>query len=453
MPITSKSSTPTPPPEDNRPVKTLRRLRFTLARRLRPSFYKDYRDKSVLLANSNHLSLSQRYLSDLLSYCQQNNPYYQTVAPSSRPLADWPLLTKHLIRHHQHDLASVDRLPGTSENSSGGSTGAPLTFLQDDEYRRWAARTQEFYFREFHDIEWNLVPNVWLWGSDRDMRRMKSLRRRGGAFLRNRVILNTFLSSDHIWLKYIDKINSIRPLFVGGYAGSLYELARVVKKYNVALFRPRFVYSSAELLQTFMRTTIEEVFHAKVYDYYGSREVGSIAGECTSSKLHIFVANNIVEVVDAAGRNLPAHHQGQIAITNLHNFAMPLVRFSIEDTGSLSYRPCPCGSALPVLESLTGRITDHFRIRNGDLVHGEYFTHLFYARAWVAQFQIDQLDYDHIRISVVLNALPQEAHEAEITLRIKSMMGPDCRVDWQYVASIQRTAQGKHLYTRCLLTP
>ena len=264
-------------------------------------------------------------------------------------------------------------------------------------------------------------------------------------------MLNTFQSSDAIWLDYIERINQYKPYFVAGYAGSLYQLCKIAEKYRKRIYRPHFVYSSAELLQDFMRAKIEEQFDAKVYDYYGSREVGAIAGECRFGRLHVFIANNVIEIVDKDGRLTPQGHEGNIAVTNLHNLSMPLIRYLIGDTAIVGSTSCRCGSTLPTLRQLTGRTTNHFRTVSNSLVHGEYFTHLFYHRNWVDSFQVDQLDFDHVRVSIVLASNPVDGDVVEITDAVRLVMGRDCRIDWDYVNSIQRTAEGKHLYTRCFL--
>ena len=50
---------------------------------------------------------------------------------------------------------------------------------------------------------------------------------------------------------------------------------------------------------------IHNVFGAKVFDFYGSRETASIAGECKQGLYHVFSFNNIVELVDRDGQ--PVH--------------------------------------------------------------------------------------------------------------------------------------------------
>ncbi|MXY57660.1 MAG: phenylacetate--CoA ligase family protein [Gammaproteobacteria bacterium] len=372
-----------------------------------------------------------------------------------------PILTKQHLRDHFAALHTVGEFPHTYENTSGGSTGQPVVLTQDANYSSWSNATQGYYFREFLGVEMNDVRNIWLWGSERDLPRRgngRASNRHLQVFWRNQTLLNTFhATTDERWLDYIDFIARHRPYYVAGYAGSLYQMAKVARRHNVRLYRPRFVYSAAETLRDFMREEVESQFNAKVFDYYGSREVGAIAGECRSGRRHVFTMNNVVTVLpdehgSGSGTSPP---EGRILITNLHNRVFPLIRYEIGDTGAMGAdsATCPCGSRLPILAKLTGRVSDHFVRRNGALVHGEYFTHLFYFRPWVESFRVDQLAYDHIRVRVAPSGQVDEDDVAEITSKIRAAMDDGCNVEWQYVDQIETSPQGKHLYTRSYVSP
>jgi phenylacetate-CoA ligase len=139
-------------------------------------------------------------------------------------------------------------------------------------------------------------------------------------------------------------------------------------------------------------------------------------------------------------------------VTTLHNLSMPLIRYDIGDTAVLG-SACSCGNRLPTLENVTGRITDHFFLRDGTLVHGEYFTHLFYFRDWVAEFQVLQREVDLIEIYFVAQGELVQADRTEIDAKIRMVMGDSCRVEWNEVAEIPRTPHGKLLFTRSLVDP
>ena len=416
-------------------------------------FYKDYTNRINWMASDDPISVSCDHLSKLLTFVQEHNGYYAGLMSNVRNLESLPILTKETIRRRFDDLQSVPHGPNPIRNSSGGSTGRPVTIIQDANYASWSNATQGYYFREFLGVEMNTVKNVWLWGSERDSLHLKERRIRSqiGDFLSNKVRLNTFDVDERQWHEYIEIIRRYRPHYVAGYAGSLYQIARVAREHNIQLYQPAFVYSSAELLRDFMRSEIEEQFNTKVYDYYGSREVGAIAGECARGNRHVFAMNNVVEVFD--GNDQPAQDgsEGSLVITNLHNYSFPMIRYEIGDTGTLTAIPCGCGSSLPVLKNLSGRITDHFILESGKLVHGEFVTHLFYFRDWVEQFQVDQLQYDRLRIRIVLRGLANECDIQEISHKMRHVMGGSCKLEWEFVDSIEKSPQGKFLFTRCLI--
>ena len=429
---------------------------------LRWNSYSSRRACAAEMAEGGLQATAARHLDKLLSFVA-DNAYYGPLLegrdysppPKGRDVSVLPVLTKDVIRRRRDDLrTSHAAKKGVVGISSGGSTGAPITIMQDAEYRAWSEATQDYYFQHFLNVERSAARSAWLWGSERDLlgcgSRLDGLRVATSHFLQRKRFLNTFTVSDARWLEYIEGIARHRPHYVAGYAGSLYQIATVARRHNVPLYRPAFVYSSAELLQGFMRARIEEQFGTRVYDFYGSLEVGAIAGECSSGRKHIFVANNLVEVLDDEADGVAPGEEGRLIVTNLHNHAMPLLRYEIGDTGSLATDPCPCGSELPALQSLTGRVTDHFRLADGTLIHGEYFTHLFYFRDWVAHFQVDQLASNQVRISVVLAGARNEPDMREITASIRVVMGQECDVEWCFVDAISKTKHGKHLFTRRL---
>ena len=464
-----------------------RKLRFRIyVRRHARHAYRDYYGLIKRMSADDPADTSASLLADLFASVCDANEYYRAVfdrcqpsnwrdLPVGRILGNLPILTKRHLRDHFESLHTVGEFPRTYRNTSGGSTGEPVVLTQDANYSSWSNATQGYYFREFLGVDMNDVKNVWLWGSERDLpRRRQGLGRYRypRVFWRNQTLLNAFgATTDQRWLDYIDFIGRHRPYYVAGYAGSLYQMARIARRHNIRLHRPRFVYSAAETLRDFMREEIESQFDAKVFDYYGSREVGAIAGECRFGRLHVFIMNNVVEILphgeatisEAASRAAPpasapaeeARAEGRILVTNLHNLAFPLIRYEIGDTGAMNAdsQHCPCGSRLPILGKLTGRVSDHFVLRNGALVHGEYFTHLFYFRPWVESFRVDQLTYDHIRVRVVLAAPADEAHVGEINREIRAAMGESCKVEWRYVDQIDTSRQGKHLYTRSYVQP
>jgi len=368
-------------------------------------------------------------------------------------IAEIPILTKDIIRKHHQDLISDDyQTRKWFYNSSGGSTGEPIRLIQDDIYLKWGAATNYFYFKNILDIDEPMVKKVVLWGSERDLfQGSMGYKAKIQNWLSNTVFLNSFRMSRQDIEQYIHTINSFKPEIIRGYAGSLFELCRYAEKKKIPLYTPRIVVSAAENLSETMRDVIESNFGTKVYNFYGSREVSNLAGECKNGLLHLFQFWNYVEVLDKNNEPVREGEEGRVIVTNLFNYSMPLIRYEIGDMAILGQEKCLCGVVLPTLKKVTGRITDHFILENGTIIHGEFFTHLFYLKDWIIAFKVIQEDYFKIRIQIVIKNKINQSDQADIENKIKQVMGSKCKIIWDIVDDIPKTPSGKYLYTKSLI--
>ncbi len=161
----------------------------------------------------------------------------------------------------------------------------------------------------------------------------------------------------------------------------------------------------------------------------------------------MFECFNKVEILDTNDNPVNEGENGRIIVTNLANFSMPLIRYEIGDVGAMSGITCACGRGSKMLKTVTGRTTDHFRKKDGTIIHGEYFTHLFYFKDWVKKFQVVQKDYDLIEIKIVLDGEKEEKDITQIKKDIGVIMGNDCKIKFSYVDAVEESASGKYRYT------
>ena len=393
----------------------------------------------------------------ILKQAVETVPYYRGLGVdlnhAENALSQFPVLTKDIIRREGTAMQAdgMDAVQ-TYENCSGGSTGEPVKVVQDIPYSTWSLGTQMWYYDTVFQRDFLACPTVMIWGSERDMFRMSKKSTRVIHWLTQTHMINSFTLSADSLQNCIEQINRRKPSVVRGYAGSLYEVAKFAQARGQAVHQPRAILSAAETLRPFMRETIEAAFDCKVFDFYGSREVGPIAAECTRGNLHSFPWMNHVEVVSANGEEVAPGEEGEILVTTLRNLAMPLIRFRIGDTAVKG--TCGCGLPGTVLERVTGRVSDHFVTRDGRMVHGEFFTHLMYFQPWVREFQIVQLDYDCIQINYIRDVShdgPSEAVREDIEAKIRIAMGDACHVEWRETDEIDVTPQGKRLFTKSLV--
>lgn len=425
-------------------------------------FEREYREIASLSENTLHKYLKQKRNDLFLHACEHNRYYHRIfkqiglikngkVDPSRIP--DIPLLTKNIIRKNQQDLISNDyQTRKWFYNSSGGSTGEPIRLIQDDVYLRWRSATNYYYYKNILGIEEPTVKKVLLWGSERDLFKGGiGFKAKIQSRLSNTVFLNSFRMTEWDIERYINAINSFKPEIVRGYAGSLYELCRYAERKKLPLYTPKVVVSAAESLSDMMREMIQSNFGTKVYNFYGSREVSNLAGECKEGLMHLFMFWNYQEILDQHNQPVKEGEEGRVVVTNFFNYSMPLIRYEIGDTAILGPVKCSCGNILPTIRKVTGRVTDHFALKNGTVIHGEYFTHLFYLKDWVEKFQVIQEDYETIRILLVPSSEENQMDKKIIEAKIKLVMGSDSKVVWDIVDDIPKTPSGKYLYTKSMV--
>lgn len=352
-----------------------------------------------------------RKLKALLTHAYEHVPYYRQIFDEHgiKPVdiqtsADYlrvPVLTKGLIQENLARLVAQNMgRAHLLENHTGGSTGQPLTFYQDRNYRRYASTGLTWGFQmcgfQLGDKQ------AFLWGSDYDSKEHKSWKNRLRDWAKNILWINVFDLTENTLLDTAKLLSGWKPDFIWGYTSSVEMLARVVQRYDIRGIRPRAVQLTAEVVTRAQRKFIEDTFHCEVFNRYGCREVSLIAHECSAhSGLHILADNNYVEILDKNGQPVAAGEEGLIVVTNLNNYGMPLLRYQVEDTGVLSDEICECGRGYPLMKVARGRLVDIIISPSGKLLHGEFFTHLFYKVNGVRQFQVIQETKHDLHIKIV----------------------------------------------------
>ncbi|MBU0712514.1 phenylacetate--CoA ligase family protein [bacterium] len=415
--------------------------------------------KLQFLSRTELLEYQANQLKKILRHAHKNVPYYQQVLEKAgviqgnkvnlKKFDQIPILTKDIIRQEKERIYSKDRDQRKYyENASGGSTGEPVSIIQDAFYRDRSWANKILYNEAIGDFLGD--PEIKLWGSERDIfQGSLGLRARLQNYVWNRVLLNSFRMTEKEMADYVEKINEFKPVLIWSYIDSLYELARFIEANNLKVHSPVGIFVTAGTVYPSVKEYIGKIFKAPVYNQYGSREAGDMATECKEKKgLHVYEYLYYFEILNEELKPCKPGEIGEIYVTSLINYSMPMIRYKIGDTASfLEDQTCPCGRNLVLINDVHGRITDHFQRRDKALIHGEYFTHLFYFRPWIKKFQVRQSDYELIDCYIVKD-LEEEAKDMEdISQKIKLVMGKECKVNFRFVNNIPPSRSGKFLFT------
>ncbi|WP_318639544.1 AMP-binding protein [Stenotrophomonas sp. STM01] len=135
--------------------------------------------------------------------------------------------------------------------------------------------------------------------------------------------------------------------------------------------RPRVLLSVSMALSTGLRTALEARFGCPVLDLYSMNEAGPLAVHDDAYGGHVLLQPGMyVEVVDAAGRALPAGQEGEITLTGGFNFCLPLLRYRTGDRGALAM-----AGDVPMIVGLQGRRPVRYLTANGRWINNIDVSH------------------------------------------------------------------------------
>ncbi|WP_162891515.1 phenylacetate--CoA ligase family protein [Salinibacter ruber] len=318
---------------------------------------------------------------------------------------------------------------------------------------QWSAAVKRLF------NEWNGYrpgqPRIKLWGSERDLLvGNETLKTKVRRWVRNEHPLNAFQMGESDMRRFVDRINDVQPVQILAYVESAYELAQFIEEEGAEVHSPQAIMTSAGTLHDHMRETIHRVFRAPVFNRYGSREVGDIACECEAHEgLHVPAPTHYVEILRPDGTPTDPGEVGEIVVTLLTNYAMPLIRYRIGDMGAWAKSSCSCGRAWPLLKGVTGRVTDMFVHKNGSKVDGRVFNTFLWNLEFVEKYQVVQEKNGNIIVKIVPSRKTSDEKERhgeairEIKDKIKKVMGKECKVYFQFQEEIPPTDSGKYRYT------
>jgi phenylacetate-coenzyme A ligase PaaK-like adenylate-forming protein len=429
-----------------------------LIRRRARDLYFDLR-QSQWLPRAKLQEVQLAKLQRLLQHAYVHVPYYRQamIRAGVRPedvrslddLARLPLLEKHDVRKRLHFELFADnhRKRDMHRIATSGSTGEPFVTYAD-RYQlemRFATtlRALEWTGWRFGD------PQVRLWHQTLGMNRVQILRERVDAWLLRRLFIPAFEMKPSTLEGLIDRIRRHNPVLVDGYAESLNFLATYVRNGGNPGFSPKAVISSAQALPDNVRAAIKEGLDTSVFDKYGAREFSGIAYQCgESSDHHVMDESYIVELL-VGGRPAAPGEVGEVVITDLNNFSVPLIRYRIGDLATAvdNTEPCPCGRGLSRIGRIQGRTQAIVHCGNGTWLPGTFFHHFFKDHEYaIRSFQVHQSRKGEFTLRIVKHDQFSEDAFRMILDELRHYVGDASQtvIDVEFVDEIPLVSTGKH---------
>ncbi len=347
--------------------------------------------------------LCRRRLLRLLAHAYQHVPFYRSLWDRAGVRLDkiWgpedlprlPLVSKaDLLRHPLDEVLAGGIDPRRcASSSSSGTSGEPLTV-----YLLPADRTamNMGWFRAYLAHGLRPTDTMVAFVGRRQARTRRRWYETLGLFRRREI--STWRPLE----EWVAELETLRPRALTGYVMTLRLLAEHVRDHPGHDVAPQLVFHTSAFLDAASRTLFAEQFGGKVVDIYGSEEGGCIAWECPHCRGYHVNADLVLVEILRNGQPVSPGETGEVVVTNLHSFAMPIVRYRQGDVAAISPEPPGCGRPFPLLSRIEGRIEDFLVLQGGRRLPPHPFYHCIDPVPGVRRWRIRQREAGAIEVEI-----------------------------------------------------
>lgn len=411
----------------------------------------DYLKKSNHLRNNANRKDISRYqwklFKGMIEYSYNKIPFYKKIFrneglhPSDfRKLADIkriPVLTKNIIRENYNLLQNHNLKSSTIRNTSG-SSGVPLKVAYDEKSYDYS---EAIYFRSM--LNSGVKPfykGCYFWAKPYPQKKF---------YHRLGLINKNFIWTGSSTEDQIRQINKINPKYLYLFPSNL----KLVLK-NIHLLSSRInlksIICTGEILDKRLKQRAENYFNCPVYDHYGTQELNRVAQSCSEGVFHVDDDAIFLEV-DRNNEEVGPGEKGEVILTGLYNYKMPLLRYKVGDLATRDEPGrCKCGVNFSRIKKIEGRQDDIIRLKDKEIspraITGKLDPFLF-----------DDVIYNYRliqnkRSEFLLYYIPGKNYEekgiSELVSALKKQLGRNIDLKTRSVKYLEKNLGGKHRFIK-----
>ena len=393
--------------------------------------------------------LQEKRLRAILKHAYENVPLYRkkldsaAIKPSDindlNDLSKLPFTTKQEIVSGmpQESIAKGYDLDDCVRMSTSGTTGGPMPVFYDKAF--WDYMVALWYFRELRALDlnpWDRVTDIFYHRpqpGEKEEPSVNKSKSRGGTALGPSVsILKRW--QRNVYLAYtaeeiISEIVKYQPGIIRGNSSYLKLLAEAVTDRGLKNIRPKALVSWGELLDESSRRFLESSLQCEVYDSYGAYEAGTIAYECRKKEgLHVREDFVVVELI-RNGESVGPGEEGEIVVTGLLNYAMPLIRYRVGDIGISGDAQCSCGRGFRLLKSIEGRKVDFLPLPDGRTISPKRIITAIQSTRGVSRYQLVQESTNRFTLELMRKESDPEVSIEDLRSKCLEILGSNIEME------------------------
>jgi phenylacetate-CoA ligase len=378
----------------------------------------------------------RKALDKIIAWAVKTVPQYKDLA--AKDIGDLPIIKKNDYADNRESFISKTYNGKYVEWATSGSSGDPMLVRRSLESLAYS-HASLFRAHRWHGIDIG-AREARIWGVSHTVG--GRLRERAKDLLMNRIRAGAYELTDRQLEAFWNRINEWKPAYLFGYSSLMNQFADYVIQTNKqgADLKLKAVICTSETVTDAYRENIRKAFNCQLVGEYGCTETGIIAYECPSGGMHISSEAVRVEL-------LPSEVEGldRVVVTDLHNYAMPIIRYNIGDLAAWDERPCPCGRQLPKLKNIAGRESSILVTPEGKKVHtiAFYYALCDLKGGGISKYQVVRKGEYHYLFRLVPGLKYREDNMNFIKNKVVYLLGKNTHVEFQLVKEIPRTSAGK----------
>lgn len=379
---------------------------------------------------------------ELKQHACSTTKFYEKYKNSS--FEQFPVITKNDLKNNlQNFMSDVYDREELFQMSTSGSTGTPFVCYQDERKKR-RVNAEIIYYSE--KAGYKLGRNLSYIRTIVKQNKKSNFRQ----FLQNQTLIHCEKLNDEgieTILKQLEKMSKKGPVTLLAYASTYTAIKDYAERNQCKKFdncNMRGIISGSEMLYDSTREAMKRLFGTRVVSRYSNEENGVLGqDEGRNNIFPINEADYLIEIVDDNDNPVSDGQLGRIVVTDLYNYAMPLIRYDTGDMGAITVLNIN-GRDKRVISNFSGRRVDVIFDVDGNALSPFLITNKMWSFTDIKQFQFVQKSKNEYHIK--LNANINIQRKNELVELMKEILGQEARLTVENVDEIPVLASGKRRY-------
>ncbi|WP_010522232.1 coenzyme F390 synthetase [Aquimarina agarivorans] len=398
-------------------------------------FYNEIKSVNKYSNSRQSLNSQAKAVSNILTHSITTTPYYKKCL-GYKKIEDFPVVNKNIINTNKKAFLSNAFVPKTLfKVSTSGSTGVPFEVFQD-KLKKIRNTADNIYFSEQAGFKPGyLLTYLRMWKAFEKKSYLVKL-------IQNLNPIDVFdLQNFAVKTSLIDNLAISKSSNSWlGYASAFEAICKFLDKNDAYAEKTKKLKSAiaiSESLTAYTKQKMKTYFDVDVVSRYSNVENGIIAQQpANQDYFEINQASYYVELL-ALESNKPAENGklGRIVITDLYNYAMPMIRYDTGDVGVLQ-----SVEGKNVLKEIHGRKIDVIYNTKGEALDINIML-LINKYPELKQGQLIQKSVKTYHLKVNCDTSFEKLDQLKNILKI--YLGDDAIISSEYVNEIPLLASGK----------